>query len=49
MQRIGHRKEKLKEICIWVGGGAGSAAIIQKVLSPFMFWNYAPEERPCAP
>lgn len=33
MQRIGHRKEKLKEICILVRGGeGGSEAIIQKVL-----------------
>ena len=47
MQRIGHRKEKLKEICILVGGGGDSVAIIQKVLS-FMFWYYTQEDLPCA-
>lgn len=47
MQRIGHRKEKLKEICILVRGGeGGSEAIIQKVLPPFMFWNYTQEKWP---
>lgn len=44
VQRIGRRTEKLKEICVLMGKGEGSGAVIQKVLSPFLFWKYRLEE-----
>lgn len=46
MHRIGHRKEKLKEICILMGEGEAWGLGIQKVLSS-MFRKYTQEELQC--
>lgn len=44
MQRIGHSKKKTQGNLHFDGGGGNLGAIIPKVLSSFIFWNYTQEK-----